>query len=126
MLAGARDIVRDMGTAAAVLALYLLLLLAPWHQAAALQHDLADFGYAAVASVDICGDLAADTDGGATPLKCPIAGIGKFDFAGIVPNLLALDLPRRVEAMTYTVAPLAASPARRAGAQQPRAPPAAV
>ena len=43
---GARRIAGETGTAFAVLAMYFLLLLAPWHQASALQHDLAKLGYA--------------------------------------------------------------------------------
>src|SRR5690606_26974075 len=106
MRVGAHSIARDVGTAVAVLAMYLLMLLAPWHQAAALQHDLAALGYASAATIDICTGLASDGDDGNTGFRCPMAGIGKFEFAGIEPGTIVLDLPRIAGDVTYAFAPL--------------------
>lgn len=76
---------KEVGTALAVLAIYSLMLLAPWHQASALQHELADLGYATVGVVDICGPAAGSGDEAPSEFKCHVVGIGKFDFAAIAP-----------------------------------------
>jgi len=124
MQAGSKRIARDTGTAMAVLAMYLLLLLAPWHQAAALQHELADLGYVATATLDLCGGAATDQDGSAATFKCHMAGAGKFELSGVAPGAAALDLPRRAHDVAYAAAPMAVPHPVLAGAQQPRAPPA--
>lgn len=119
----ARRVGSEMGTALAVLAMYFLLLLAPWHQASALQHDLSELGYASSWSLDIC--THADDGGGQEPahLKCPIASSGKFDFLNATRGTLAVDGPRVCEAIANAIssASLRVVSYRRPG--QPRAPP---
>ena len=123
MQLSSNSIARELGTAVAVLAMYLLLLLAPWHQAAALQHELADLGYASATTLDLCGGASADEESGATGFKCPVAGIGKFEFAGIEPSVIDLGPPAIAGDVTYAFAPVAAPLTLVYDARQPRAPP---
>lgn len=127
MRSALRSIGREVGTALAVLAMYLLLILAPWHQASGLQHDLSELGYASLAAVDICGATdATGDDGGSAELKCHIAGIGKFDALVFAPVNVAVRLSPVAEPVVYaydTEAPgLSVSP----HVGQARAPPVTV
>src|SRR5688500_4045011 len=76
-----RTMAREIGTAFAVLAIYLLTILAPLHQARASQLAFAELGYAATQSgwllctpVQSPGD-----DNDLTVSKCPAAGTGKHE-----------------------------------------------
>lgn len=121
--------VREMGTAVAVLAIYLLTLLLPMHQAAGLQRELAGLGYETIGAWSICEDFAPAGDRDQpepTAVKCPATGIGKFEFAALLPPPLTIEPPVDVEPIRHQhLAALApASPPDHFG--QPRAPPASV
>lgn len=77
MLQG-RQAIAETGRALALLGLYILLLLAPLHQAAGLQRDLATLGYETAGAWSICAPLAEQGDGDTAPLivKCPAQGLG--------------------------------------------------
>ena len=81
-----RHIAKEMGTALAVLAVYVLVLLAPLHQAAGLQRDLSQLGYESQWSWSVCTSVsqAGDPDT-PTAIKCPMASAAKFDLAILVP-----------------------------------------
>lgn len=125
MAIGAKRIVREVGTAVAVLAMYALLLLAPWHQSSALQHDLAELGYASTASIDICGSpiVDGDQDQHSEALKCPIAGIGKFEFTFVEPPSLALPSVTIVPAVVYPINEFVGHSSLAPHVGQARAPP---
>ena len=108
-----RHITREVGTALAVLAVYVLVLLAPLHQAAGLQRDLSQLGYESQWSLSVCASVgeAGDPDT-PTAIKCPLASAGKFDLAVLVPpspdfeRLGAANVPAPVEqAVTVFGAP---------------------
>lgn len=120
-----RHMMRDFGTAFAVLALYLLVLLAPLHQAAGLQRDLARLGFESSVSWSVCASLADHGDPSAPLLaKCPAAGIGKSDPLGPTPVAPMAAVERAASAVVYENAAftLALRAADHPG--QPRAPPA--
>jgi hypothetical protein len=98
------SIVRDFATALAVMAVYVLVLLAPLHQAAGLQKDLASLGYDSIANWSICA-TAAPTDSkdkSAADIKCPAAGIGKYELAAIDPVVIDLAIDRLAGAVAYS------------------------
>lgn len=119
-----RSMAKEFGTALAVLAIYLLTILAPLHQARASQLDFAKLGYETTATgwvLCTAKDTSGDSD--ITIAKCPAAGIGKNDL--VLPTLASIDLG----------APIAAVPAgitqqaeirlpRQTAPGGPRAPPA--
>ena len=123
----ARSIGREIGTAFAVLALYLLTVLAPLHHARASQLGFAELGYASSeASWVICTPFGAEgADSDVLIAKCPATGVGKAEF--VLPDLDSLPVSHAVA----LAAPLATpSPARlpRAIAPPggPRGPPVSV
>lgn len=86
-----RSMAREFGTALAVLAIYLLTILAPLHQARASQLDFAKLGYETTSSgwvLCTAKDTSGDSD--ITPVKCPAAGIGKNDL--VLPTFASIDL----------------------------------
>lgn len=86
-----RSIIRETATAIAVLALYILVLLAPLHQAAGLQRDFDSLGYASLDLWSVCAPLTVDqTDEQPQVAKCPFAGLGKHDIALVEPASLDL------------------------------------
>lgn len=90
-----RSIVRETATAIAVLALYVLVLLAPLHQAAGLQRDFDALGYASLDLWAVCAPLTVDqTDEQPDVAKCPFAGVGKSDVALAEPASLDFGLLR--------------------------------
>jgi hypothetical protein len=122
----AHRLVREVGTALAVLALYVLTLLLPMHQAAALQRDLDQLGYTSMVSWSVCGPLHVGKDNSQTPtaVKCPAAGIGKFEFhATLPPPPPRFEPPTGSVAVRYSPAPdgVPAGPPDHFG--QSRAPP---
>lgn len=125
MRLGLRSIVKEVGIALAVLAMYSLLLLAPWHQASALQHELAELGYATVGAVDLCGPIV-DGDDRPEELGCHIAGIGKLDFSLLVPDGTALVPSPFAQAVVYAFQHVASRPALAPHFGQARAPPVSV
>ncbi|WP_092420283.1 hypothetical protein [Devosia crocina] len=86
----------EIGAAFAVLALYVLVLLAPLHQAAGLQRDLAVLGYESQLSWSVCTSVSepGETDRPAA-IKCPLASAGKTELAvapdGAVPIAVRQD-----------------------------------
>lgn len=97
-----RNIVRETGAAIAVLALYILVLLAPLHQAAGLQRDLGALGYASLDTWSVCSQLAQNDDGtGPTVAKCAASGIGKNELAGIDPVLIDTGMVRVATIVAY-------------------------
>jgi hypothetical protein len=121
------SIAREIGSAVAVLAVYLLVLLAPLHQAAGLQQDLSELGYSSVTNWSICAsNIVDDGEDDTVAIKCPVAGVGKYEFAAIAPGTVDLD-PARVAARTYYFVALAhAFSGNAPHFGQARAPPATV
>lgn len=99
-----RTMVREIGAAFAVLAIYILTLLLPLHQAAGLQRDLSDLGYETVGAWSVCASIAQDENGDDVPaaVKCPAAGIGKQDFAAPLPGTVAIEAPVLVATVGYS------------------------
>jgi hypothetical protein len=123
-----RTMSREIGTALAVLAIYLLTVLTPIHQARASQLAFEALGYATTQpSWVLCTPAGSDSqDRDVTVSKCPAAGVGKdelvlpqFAAMPVGHDLMALAAPR--PATVPTVLPRAVAPP--AG---PRAPPVSV
>lgn len=124
---GAKGIGREMGTALAVLAIYILTLLLPLHQAAGLQRDLAALGYATTTDWSICAPLVEDPDGAdPTLVKCAATGIGKNEIAAIEPATIHVGVLRVAATLDYAAVRSfsPSAPVRYSG--QPRAPPVTV
>lgn len=95
---------RELGATLAMLSLYVLVLLAPLHQAAGLQRDLAGMGYETLAAWSICDSLAAedrDVPRTAPAIKCPAAGLGKPGFALPVSASVDLAPPSLADIVAY-------------------------
>ena len=122
-----RNIVREMATAVAVLAVYILVLLAPLHQAAGLQGDLAKLGYAPIDGWSICSALAPENADGKPPavVKCPAASIAKDELAGVESVVFGLAIDRAADAVLYAASCAPAVCGLNWPAGQPRAPPTA-
>ena len=122
-----RNIARETAAAIAVMAIYILVLLAPLHQAAGLQRDFARLGYAALDNWSICAPLASHDEDGKAPavVKCAAAGIGKNDLATIAPVAIDPDMLRLADIVSYARAypNITAGPDLTSG--QPRGPPVA-
>ncbi|HEV7346416.1 MAG TPA: hypothetical protein VGN60_12380 [Devosia sp.] len=119
-----RSIAREIGTALAVLAIYLLTLLAPLHHARASQLDFDRLGYAAPQSgwvLCTSGGLL-DQDGGERVAKCPAAGPGNAALDPPVFDLLPVRHDRALAAPRLAFAP-ALLPRMAAPPGGPRAPP---
>ena len=122
-----RSIAREVSTAVAVLAIYLLVLLAPLHQTAGLQRDLDALGYASLDMWSVCAPLTVDkTDDKPDVIKCPMTGIAKHDVVLTGPVSIDLGLFRFATALLYSPSPEHghSEPARHFG--QARAPPVTV
>jgi len=117
---------RDVGAAIAVLAAYLLVLLAPLHQMAGLQRDLARLGYETLTSWTICITPVLDEDGNPdtpTAAKCPVAGVAKLNFVPLDPPA-PLHVPVRAALpVSYGELPTVHALRRATRPGQPRAPP---
>lgn len=119
-----RSISREIGTALAVLGLYLLTILAPLHQARASQLELDALGFSNLSTGwVICSAAAADDQGNpGTIAKCPAAGIGKT--SSLDPDLGVITLPAEVSIwapLGHSVAQVA--PTVLGSPNGPRAPP---
>lgn len=114
---------REVGTAFAVLAIYLLVLLAPLHQAAGLQRDLTALGFTNLDSRSVCGQLSRSDDGTVTPVKCAASGIGKNELAAIEPAAIAVGIVRIAALVGYVETPQISSGIFDRATGQPRAPP---
>lgn len=96
-------IAREIGTALAVLAIYLLTVLAPLHHARATQLDFEKLGYETIATGWVlCGaqDSSHDDDSSLVA-KCPAAGIGKQDL--IEPDLAVLPVEPSIATGAYAL-----------------------
>jgi len=117
--------IRELGTALAVVALYILVLLAPLHQAAGLQRDLTRLGYISLANWSICAQPT--TLGGALdqPITVKCAASGIADNALPPPSAAVLDLVPLLLAtrVVYGDAPVLMPPALPRHQGQSRAPP---
>jgi hypothetical protein len=120
-----RGIVRELGTAFAVLAIYVLTLLAPLHQAAGLQSDLAALGFESQSAWSVRMALAQDDNGNRLPgtVQCAVAGIANNQIVPAAPVVIDLAIIRASDPVTYAAlsAPVAAPVS--AHSAQPRAPP---
>ena len=116
---------REIGTAFAVLALYLLTILTPLHQARATQLDFATLGYQTVETGWVL--CSADTDrseGKSLVTKCPAAGIGKQQLVAPALAVIAVDAPTMVLSVAYAELPHHLIAPRLNVSAPPRAPPA--
>lgn len=99
-----RRYAREIGTALAVLAIYVLTLLLPLHQAAGLQRDLDAMGFATLESWSVCQPLVVDEHGKpdeATAVNCPAAGVAKQELAAALPPVLVIEPPTTADAIVY-------------------------
>lgn len=123
----ARNIAREIGTAFAVLAIYLLTILAPLHHARASQLALQDLGYAIVESgwVLCTAQGAVGDERDVLVAKCPATAISKLDLApaafGVMPVLRHTALAAPLSATAPAFQPRPAAPSGG-----PRGPPVSV
>lgn len=89
-MSSTRSMTREIGTAFAVLAIYLLTVLAPLHQARAGQLAFEQLGYTTLDSAWILCTPAGldDEDRGVSVAKCPATGIGKHEM--VAPAAVAM------------------------------------
>ena len=120
-----RSMTREIGTAFAVLAIYLLTILAPLHHARASQLVFEDLGYATLESGWVLCTPAAtgERDGDITVSKCPAAGVGKPDMVAPSVDFVALNLSAAYVAAPLSVAITIVTPMAIAPPSGPRAPP---
>ena len=119
-----RSISREIGTAFAVLAVYLLTVLAPLHHARASQLSFEQLGYAAIeASWVACTPAGAEgQDRDQTIAKCPATGVAKGDL--VLPALATLPADYATAPMAVLFAASPVAPAlTTAPPAGPRAPP---
>ena len=121
-----RQIGREVGAAIAVLALYMLVLLAPLHQSAGLQRELARLGFESSVSWSVCTSVSNPGRGDnetPTAAKCPLTGAGKSQLAAVLPPEAMPPLLREADPVRFE-ANAHAGPARpMEHPGQPRAPP---
>lgn len=99
-----RTMLRETGIALAVLAIYVLTLLLPLHQAAGLQRDLNGLGFATLESWSVCQSMAEDENGApreAAALSCPATGIAKQQLAAVLPPALVIEAPTTADVVAY-------------------------
>jgi len=120
-----RSIGREIGTALAVLAIYLLTILAPLHEARASQLAFEDLGYSTLTTGWVlCAaayDAGGDSDNAVS--KCPVSGVGKP--AALAPSLdtVLLDLHAPLLAAPRPLALATTLPATITPPSGPRGPP---
>ena len=116
---------KEIGTAFAVLALYLLTILTPLHQARATQLDLAALGYQTIETGWVLCSAETDrSEGKSLVTKCPAAGIGKQDLVAPTLAVIAVDVPAVVRPVAYVDLPRHLDAQRLNWSASPRAPPA--
>lgn len=119
-----RNIGREIGTAFAVLAIYLLTILAPLHHARASQLAFEDLGYATIeASWVLCTPTGAEGQDRDVLAKCPATGVGKAEFILPVLAVLPVALDIATLAAPLSVTTPAFLPRTAASPGGPRAPP---
>lgn len=123
----ARTIIREVAAALAVFSLYILVLLAPLHQAAGLQRDLDALGYSALDLWSVCQPLTVDGSKDQPGIaKCPVTGIAKHELALADPPSIDLAAPSLSAHVLYPPAAPLSHRARAPFVAQARAPPATV
>jgi hypothetical protein len=122
-----RSIGREIGTAFAVLAIYLLTVLAPLHHARASQLAFEELGYATTeASWVLCTPAGAEgQDKDVLVAKCPATGVGKAEFVLPVLDSLPVNHAVALVAPRATLSPTIL-PRLIAPPGGPRAPPVSV
>jgi hypothetical protein len=120
-----RSMTREIGTAFAVLAIYLLTILAPLHHARASQMAFEGLGYSTLASGWVLCSAAetGDEDRDVLIAKCPAAGIGKPDVIAPSVAVIALDLGTSFVAAPLSLAVADVTRFAVASPSGPRAPP---
>lgn len=122
-------LVRETGTAFALLAIYVLILLAPLHQAAGLQRDLASLGYETIGTWSVCATSPGQSDDKTQDnrqIKCPAAGIGKNELVAVLPPAPVFDTALRLLEKPFLAFDRVEHSTRLDPIGQPRAPPALV
>ena len=116
-----RAISKEIGTALAVLALYLLTILAPLHEARASQLVFEELGYTTLQTgwVICSSTQSSDSDHDSPVSKCPLSGAGKP--AAVAPSLDAVALDLRATLLTAP-RPLAMTAIQRATIAPPSGP----
>ena len=122
-----RNIARETVAAIAVMAIYILVLLAPLHQSAGQQRDFARLGYASLDTWSICSSLAPQNEDGKPPavVKCAASGIGKNDLATLEPAVIDLAIAQAFAPVRYAQTAEPAEAAWDRSSAQARAPPTA-
>lgn len=118
--------IRETGIAVAVLAIYVLTLLLPLHQAAGLQRDLNALGFATLDSWSICQPMAQDDNGGkdaAAALTCPATGVAKHQLAAVLPPVLIVEPPTTADTIAFAHTLVPPAPILPDHVGQSRAPP---
>ncbi len=121
----ARSIIKEIGTAFAVLALYLLTILTPLHQARATQIDFAALGYQTIQTGWVLCSAETDrSEGKSLVTKCPAAGIAKQDLLTPTLAVIALGATTPVLPIAYAALSHDLIAPRLNPSAPPRAPPA--
>ncbi|MCK9553022.1 hypothetical protein [Aquamicrobium sp.] len=120
-----RSVLREAGAAFALLAIYVLTVLTPLHQSAALQRDFGKLGYETIGALTICTAIneSDDADGTPTALKCPVAGIGKTQLTLGSSAPSALELERLVTEVDFIATTDSLPGVHIVHKARPRAPP---
>jgi hypothetical protein len=120
-----RSISREIGTALAVLAIYLFTILAPLHEARASQLTFEKLGYTTLQTGWVlCNSLeASGQDSDVTVAKCPAAGIGKPAAVAPALNSMVLELRPVILTAPRPFAIAAIIPTTIAPPSGPRGPP---
>lgn len=119
-------LMREMGAAFAVLAIYVLTLLLPLHQAAGLQRDLNALGFSTLSSWSVCQPLAQDENGdpqSAAALTCPATGVAKHQLNAVLPPILTIEPPTTSDVVRFAEAPIPHKSVLPDHVGQSRAPP---
>jgi hypothetical protein len=125
VMSNTRSMAREIGTAFAVLALYLLTILTPLHQARATQLDLAALGYQTIETGWVLCTAETDRSEGKSLVgKCPAAGIAKQQLVEPTPAVIAIGPVAPMLAVAYAAQPPRAIAPRFNPSAPPRAPPA--
>ena len=117
---------RETGIAVAVLAIYVLTLLLPLHQAAGLQRDLNTIGFSTLDTWSVCQSLAEDETGDprqAAALTCPATSVAKQQLAAVLPPVLVIEAPATAQLVRYSAVPALRAPHLPDHVGQSRAPP---
>jgi len=121
-----QTMMREMGAAFAVLAIYVLTLLMPLHQAAGLQRDLNAMGFSTLEAWSVCQPMAEDENGdpaSAAALTCPATGVAKQQLTAVLPPVLVIEPPSTTDVIRFSQAHIHHKPVLPDHVGQSRAPP---